>query len=1327
MRPENDDAEVGLSRRELIKRSTLSISMGVLMLPAPEAGTAASPVSEVEAVALPDGVHAVWDLAKATKEATTTRERVCLNGLWRWQPALGPVGTPPEKEWGWFKTPGSWPGITDYLQKDSQTLINHPSWKAEQKSENPAAITSAWYQREMHVPAGWAGRRVALSLKYLNTFATVFLDGKPAGEVRFPAGELDVSKLVKPGQSYLLSIYVQASPLKAVVLSYTDTNAAHEIRGSVERRGICGDVWLVSTPTGARIGDVQVRTSVEKGEITFDVQLDRDRVEHEGQVALKAMISEGGRAVFEGQQHTFTAADLKAGRATFTERWKPDRLWDLHTPQHQFTVTVSLTAEKRLADTSLPVSFGYREFTIKGKDFYLNGSRIFLHVLPLDNAQVGAAWASYAGAFETLSRFKGMGINFVYTHNYSCEPGTHLSFDEILRAADDAGILIAMAQPHFSNYEWKAPDADATNGYAVHSEFYVRAAQNHPSVVAYAMSHNATGYVEEMNPDMIDGVLEPREEWGRRNSLLALRAEAIVKRFDPGRIVYHHSSGNLGSMYTSNFYVNLTPPQELCDWFTHWQEHGVKPLLLCEYGVPCTWDWTMYRGWYKGNREWGSAEVPWEFCIAEWNAQFLGDTAYRITDREAANLRWEAERFKTGKGWHRWDYPTEVGSPAFAGRNQVFAQYITDNWRAYRTRGVSGFGPWEYEIYWTLNGNADRSRKLLPTDWDSLQRPGFSADYIDDRPSNPVLSYSRSDWLPTPAGLSLLRNNGPLLGYIAGKAANVMSKDHNFYAGETVDKQLVIVNNSRVTTTCECTWSMRLPTPMSGSAQIVLKTGEQHRQPIQFRLPDVLPAGTYPVKATFKFHNGEVQTDSFEIHVVKSVADDASLKSAKIALFDPDGETGRLLQSLGVKFTPVSTSDSLTAFDLLIIGKGAITRTGALPDLKRVVEGLRVVVMEQTAEGLEKRLGFRIAEYGMRQVFRRVVDHPVVRTLQDYHLRDWRGEATLSTSKLKYTIAERNSPQVKWCDIDVTRVWRSGCRGNVASVVIEKPASGDFVPIIDAGYALQYAALMEYREGKGMVVFCQLDVSGRSEPEPAAEQIVKHLIGYALHWTNPVRRPVYYAGVAEGLAHLKSAGLQPTNVSGKTIPGDALLIVGAGYEAVGYSSRNLNEWIAGGGHTLAIGLTGNELSMLVVDAVKIDHRDKEHIASHFDVPGLQTWLAGVCPADVHNRVPQVAALIAGGANVTGNGILARSDQHNVCFCQLAPWNFNARGPMNQKRTFRRFAALTARIASNLGADSRTVLTSHFAAVPDDHQQRWLAGLYLDTPEEWDDPYRFFGW
>ena len=68
--------------------------------------------------------------------------------------------------------------------------------------------------------------------------------------------------------------------------------------------------------------------------------------------------------------------------------------------------------------------------------------------------------------------------------------------------------------------------------------------------------------------------------------------------------------------------------------------------------------------------------VPWEFCLAEWNAQFLGDRAYRLSEMEKANLRWEAKQFKAGKLWHRWDYPYELGSPLFDDRHEVIGMYL---------------------------------------------------------------------------------------------------------------------------------------------------------------------------------------------------------------------------------------------------------------------------------------------------------------------------------------------------------------------------------------------------------------------------------------------------------------------------------------------------------------------------------------------------------------------------------------------------------------------------------------------------------------------------
>jgi hypothetical protein len=1272
------------------------------------------------AAALPEGVKVVWELGKAYHEKTATRERICLNGLWRWQPASNAAETTvPPGSWGFFKVPGCWPGITDYMQKDSQTVYSDPDWK----NEKLETVSAAWYQREITIPTTWQNRRITISTEYLNSYAAVYLDGNKVGEMRFPGGEVDITAFCHPGGHHLLSMLVIAMPLTGVMLSDRDMVAAQKAQGTVERRGLCGDVYLVSTPRGEHISDVKVDTSVRRGEIVFGVGL--QALSANATYTLHAEIRDQDHIVQQFTSEQFKVNDLHDGHMALTEKWKPARLWDINTPQNLYTVQLRLVkVGGKPLDVMPPMRFGFREFWIQGRDFYLNGSRIFLSAVPLDNAQVGAAWASYEGARESLERLKSFGINFVYTHNYDCQPGSHLSFAEILRAADDVGILVALSQPHFSDYDWQAPNAERTNGYARHAAFYVHVAQEHPSVVAYAMSHNATGYDEAINPDKIDGIYEGRDSWARNNVQKALRAEAIVKQLDPTRITYHHDSGNLGALFTRNFYVNFAPPQELSDWFEHWSTHGIKPLFLCEYGVPFSWDWMMYRGWYKGQREWGSAKVPWEVCVAEWDAQFLGDKAYRITDKEAANVLWEANQFRAGNLWYRWDYPYPMGPTNFEDQNLVFAQYITDNWRAYRTWEVSAFSPWEYEMYWRTRPGVDRGRKILPVDWEHLQRPGFSADYVESQYETMNMAFQRTDWLPTVAGQALLRNNAPLLAYIGGKAGRFTSKDHNFLPGETVEKQLILINNSRVTVSCVCQWSFGLPTQVVGRRTIRIPTGTQVRIPLRFVLPSTLASGLYALAATFRFDNDEVQQDAFVVDVAKPV--EPVRTTARIALFDPVGETHRLLDSLRVHYKPVESTTNLSGFDVLIIGKGALTLEGHIPDIGRVREGLKVIVFEQTAEVLEQRLGFRVEEYGLRQVFPRVPDHPLLKGLTAENLRDWRGEATIMPSRLKYVLRSLYGPTVKWCGIDVPHVFRCGCQGNVASVLIEKPTRGDFLPLLDGGYSLQYAPLMQYREGKGTVLFCQVDVSGRTETDPIAHRLSHNILQYVCDWKPTPHRKMVYVGDAVGRDHLEAAGFSSGSMGEGVAAAESVLAVGPGGRKQ-LVNGELENWLNAGGRLLAIGWDDEDIHAPL--PFQVMTKKAEHISAFFSPEKSDSWFTGIGPADVYSRDPRVLPLITSGSEVLGDGVLARAENKAVVFCQLVPWQFDPKKQMNLKRTFRRSSYLLTRLMANMGVAASTSLIADFnrPVKTGGTEQRWLDGLYLDTPEEWDDPYRFFGW
>jgi hypothetical protein len=1186
-------------------------------------------------------VEAVWDLGRAWREVTPTRERVCLNGLWRWQPASGESETVPEGEWGHFKVPGCWPGRQDWLQKDCQTVFLHPDWAG----ADLAALNRAWYEREVTVPGAWAGRRITLSAEYVNSYAIVCLDGAKVGELRYPADELDLTAACRPGGTHRLSLLVVAMPLQGVMLSYNDTASARQVQGNVERRGLCGDVFLCSAAAGPQVQDVRVDTSVEERQVTFGAAL--------GDLAagatyrLQVRVAEGDRAVKALSSEPFTAQDLKDGWFEFAADWLPDKLWDLHTPQNQYEVTVSLLdAAGQAVDVAYPRRTGFREFRIEGRDFMLNGTRVFLSGVPLDNAQVGAAWASYAGARESLERLKSFGINFVYAHNYGCEPGSHLGFEEALRAADDVGVLVALSQPHFGHYDWKAEDADQSNGYAAHAAFYTRVAGAHASVIAYSTSHNSTGYSEDMNPDLIDGVNDPRDEWSWNNVRLALRAEAIISRLDPHRFVYHHSSGNLSSMHTTNFYTNFAPIQELSDWFEHWATEGAKPVFTCEYMVPCTWDWTMYRGWYRGQREFGSAVVPWEFCVAEWNSQFLGDGAFRISEPEKANLRWEAEQFRAGQLWHRWDYPYEVGSERLTERYPVIAAYLTDNWRAFRTWGVSATSPWEWGHYWYPQEGVSRERRELPVDWANLQRPGFSADYIDQQYERIDLAFERDDWVVSPAAAALYRNNMPLLAYIAGEPGAFTSKDHDFRVGETVEKQLIIINNSRESVTAECEWTCALAEAQTGRRTVTVATGQQERIPIRVTLPEDLAASTYELSAEVRFSTGETQADAFLFSVLPAAP--AVGPVGKVALFDPQGETRELLAEMGVSCQAVAADADLAEYEVLVIGKTALTAGGPAPDLARVREGLRVLVFEQTAEALEKRLGFRVAEYGLRQVFRRIPDSPALAGLEDEQLRDWRGEATLLPPRLQYDPSPRyaGSPTVRWCGLEQTRVWRCGNRGNVASVLIEKPACGDFLPLLDGGYSLQYSPLMEYREGSGLVLFCQMDVTGRTEGDPAAQTLVANILRHVAAWKPSPRREAVYAGDAAGREQLEAAGITPRPYDGELAP-EQTLIVGPGGAAPAAPA-----FVKAGGHLLALGLSQDEANACLPSRVGMT--PGEHIAAWFTPPSAASLLAGVGPAEVHNRAPRELSLVTSGAQVTGNGVLAQVAGTNAVLCQFAP-------------------------------------------------------------------------
>ena len=449
-----------------------------------------------------------------------------------------------------------------------------------------------------------------------------------------------------------------------------------------------------------------------RSQITFQAGL--QGLATDGRYKLRARISDQGRQVTEFTGPTFSAGDV--------EGWPHDVHGVVEAAQavgHQHARRTSMTPRCRssmrsgqVVDTAMPVRFGFREFWIEGRDFYLNGTRL----VPVVGArwttpQVGAALATYAAAKESFLRLKSFGINFVYTHNYGCEPGSHLSFAEILRAADDTGMLVALSQPHFSAYDWKTPDADQTNGYARHAAFYVRVAGSHPSVVAYAMSHNATGYNEDI--ESADD-RRPERSAGRVGrtqcrARVALRSHRQAPGPDANRL-----SSLLGQ-----------PERDVhAQFLSQLRAHARNWTTGSSTGQPPgsnRWSWSSTARRSAGTgpctaagitASASSAAPPCRGSIASPNGtpSFSAMRPTRSATGKSATCGGRRSSSAQGRGWYRWDYPYPVGDARLDEMQPVQAAYTTDNWRAFRTWGLSGNSPWEHDRFWKLRDGFQHRR-----------------------------------------------------------------------------------------------------------------------------------------------------------------------------------------------------------------------------------------------------------------------------------------------------------------------------------------------------------------------------------------------------------------------------------------------------------------------------------------------------------------------------------------------------------------------------------------------------------------------------------------
>jgi beta-galactosidase len=153
----------------------------------------------------------------------------------------------------------------------------------------------------------------------------------------------------------------------------------------------------------------------------------------------------------------------------------------------------------------------------------------------------------------------------------------------------------------------------------------------------------------------------------------------------------------------------------------------------------------------------------------------------------------------------------------------------------------------------------------------------------------------------TPAGEALRAYNSDTLAWIVGAAqtgdvAAFTAKDHSFFAGEPVRKQIALLNDARNVQKYSVRWTATLDgkTVGNGEKSGDLAVGNTLFVPFEFAAPTVTnkTSGVITMDASI----GEVKhTDSFEFRVwPRAVASRGNL-----SVFDPEGKTSAMLRALG--------------------------------------------------------------------------------------------------------------------------------------------------------------------------------------------------------------------------------------------------------------------------------------------------------------------------------------------------------------------------------------------------------------------------------------------
>jgi len=445
-----------------------------------------------------------------------------------------------------------------------------------------------WYKKTIYVPTSWSDKEVYIFFEGINQVATVYVNGKLAGEhiggytafrfrindfVQFNAGN-DIT--VKVNNSFNEDIPPLTADFTFFGGIYRDVylevlNPIHFDADNFASSGV-----FVSTP----------KVSEENASVTIRGEIVNSSSAEKNISVISKLVDPKNTLVAQQETKIKLKQNQKASfvhnkiNVTKPELWAPER------PSLYRVVTVLVDAKtsQSLDEFSAPVGFRWYSFT-GDKGFFLNGKpyKIWGTSRHQDFPYKANA-LSDAMHVKDVQLLKEMGGIFLRVAHYPQDP-------TILEACDRLGILASVEIPVVNTITESA--AFKKNSMHMQVEM-IRQNYNHPSVIMWAYMNEVLLRVPSFKDD------KPRQEIYFKNvAKLATTLDSLTRKEDADRVTMMAFHGNYGlykrlgmietpmvvgwNLYQGWYSENIKGFGEFLD--KHFAEFPLVPTLITEYGA----------------------------------------------------------------------------------------------------------------------------------------------------------------------------------------------------------------------------------------------------------------------------------------------------------------------------------------------------------------------------------------------------------------------------------------------------------------------------------------------------------------------------------------------------------------------------------------------------------------------------------------------------------------------------------------------------------------------------------------------------------------------